>query len=161
MLFLRKKKLDRNNIPVYKISFENAFSIEKRLPWRNRWEKFLAFKQITITCLSNSMAFERHLCCAVLAVLWRHTVMLACLLASSHAFGASWRSSRAVLGSSHAINIVLHHMQPSFLQCVVVAKNTFVPRIVVFEAHIVALSVYLVDKRHFVNFNFCRLSHCS
>ena len=49
--FFFEKKLDRNNIPVYKISFENAFSIEKRLPWRNRWEKFLAFKQITITCL--------------------------------------------------------------------------------------------------------------
>ena len=52
MLFFEKRKeLDPNNIPVYKISFENAFSIEKRLPWRNRWEKFLAFKQIALTCL--------------------------------------------------------------------------------------------------------------
>ena len=59
MLFLRKKKLDPNNIPVYKISFENAFSIEKRSPWRNRWEKFRAFKQILLTCLSNSKGFAR------------------------------------------------------------------------------------------------------
>ena len=79
--FFEKKKPDPNNIPVYKISFENAFSIEKRLPWRNRWEKFLAFKQITITCLSNSKAFERHLCCDVWAVLWRHTAILARLAA--------------------------------------------------------------------------------
>ena len=55
--FSSKKKLDRNNIPVYKISFGNAFSLEKRLPWRNRWEKFLAFKQLLIKAKACGFIF--------------------------------------------------------------------------------------------------------
>ena len=99
MLFLRKKKkLDRNNIPVYKISFGNAFSIQKRLPWRNRWEKFLAFKQIPLTCLSNSKAFERHRCFVVWAVLWHHTAILARLAAFTM---PSWLSKDAANVASH------------------------------------------------------------
>ena len=97
--FSSKKKLDPNNIPVFKISFENAFSIEKRLPWRNRWEKFLAFKQIPIKCFASSKAFARHLCCAVWAVLWRHTAILARLAAFKM---PSWLSKDAANVASHA-----------------------------------------------------------
>ena len=55
--FSSKKKLDRNNIPVYKISFRNAFSLQKRLPCRNRWEKFRAFKQLQLTWCVKAKAF--------------------------------------------------------------------------------------------------------
>ena len=70
MLFLRKK-LDPNSIPVFKISFENCFFIEKRSPLRNRWEKFLAFKQIPI----NAFAFAKA---SSFIVLWRSGVLVAC-----------------------------------------------------------------------------------
>ena len=96
--FSSKKKLDPNNIPVFKISFENCLFIEKRSPLRNRWEKFLAFKQIPITWVSNSKAFARHLCCAVWAVLWRHTAILARLAAVKM---PAWLSKDAANVASH------------------------------------------------------------
>ena len=72
-LFLRcvffEKKLDPNNIPVFKFSFSECFFIEKRTPFTNRWEKFLAFKQFPITCSFKAKAFARHLRWAVWAVL--------------------------------------------------------------------------------------------
>ena len=100
MLFLRKKKkLDPNNIPVFKISFENCFFIEKRTPFTNRWEKFLAFKHVPITCSFKAKAFARHLCCAVWAVLWRHIAILARLAAFKM---PSWLSKDAANVASHA-----------------------------------------------------------
>ena len=55
--FSSKKKLDPNNIPVFKISFENCFFIEKRSPLRNRWEKPVGFKQLQLTCCVKAKAF--------------------------------------------------------------------------------------------------------
>ena len=98
MLFVQPFELDPNNIPIFKFSFSECFFIEKRTPFTNRWENFLAFKQFQMKCFSNSKAFARHLCCAVWAVLWRHTAILARLAAFTM---PSWLSKDAANVASH------------------------------------------------------------
>ena len=62
-------ELDPNNIPIFKFFFFDSFFIEKRMPFTNRSENFLAFEQFQITCSFKANASARHLCWAVWAVL--------------------------------------------------------------------------------------------